>query len=55
MIIGLDVGMIVSGGPGIDPEYFRTSQNYHSVGGPIDHRGREVVPIMDSYTVQLQE
>ena len=40
-----DVGMIVSSGPGIDPEYFRTSQNYYSVGGSVDHRGREVAPI----------
>jgi N-methylhydantoinase A/oxoprolinase/acetone carboxylase beta subunit len=40
-----DVGMIVSGGPGIDPEYFRTGQNYYPVSGSIDHRGREVAPI----------
>jgi len=40
-----DVGMIVSSGPGIDPDNFRTNQNYFPVGGSIDHRGREVAPI----------
>ncbi len=39
------VGMIVSGGPGIDPEFYRTGRHYFSVAGAIDHRGREVVPI----------
>jgi N-methylhydantoinase A len=40
-----DVGMIVSAGPGIDPELFRTGPHYHQVAGAIDHRGREVSPI----------
>jgi N-methylhydantoinase A/oxoprolinase/acetone carboxylase beta subunit len=40
-----NVGMIVSSGPGIDPEYFRTHQNYAAVRGCIDHRGREIEPI----------
>jgi N-methylhydantoinase A len=39
------VGMIVSAGPGIDPEAFRTNEHYHAVSGAIDHRGREVRPI----------
>ncbi len=39
------VGMIVSGGPGIDPENYRTGPFYYSVAGSIDHRGREVEPI----------
>lgn len=39
------VGMIVSGGPGVDPEYYRTGSYYHCVAGSIDHRGREVEPI----------
>ncbi len=39
------VGMIVSGGPGIDPELFRTNENYFTVSGSIDHRGREVEPV----------
>jgi N-methylhydantoinase A/oxoprolinase/acetone carboxylase beta subunit len=37
-----DVGMIVSGGPGIDPEFHRTNDDYFTVSGSIDHRGREV-------------
>ena len=39
------VGMIVSAGPGIDPEYYRTNSNYFTVAGSIDHRGREIEPI----------
>ena len=39
------VGMIVSAGPGIDPEHFRTNPHYVCVQGSIDHRGREVEPI----------
>ncbi|HKK90197.1 MAG TPA: hydantoinase/oxoprolinase family protein [Desulfobacteraceae bacterium] len=39
------VGIIVSSGPGIDPELFRTSDYYYPVAGSIDHRGREREPI----------
>ena len=39
------VGMIVSSGPGIDPEFYRTNSHYYAVAGSIDHRGREVEPI----------
>ena len=39
------VGMIVTGGPGIDPEFYRTNANYFPVAGSIDHRGREIDPI----------
>ncbi len=39
------VGMIVSAGPGIDPENFRTGEHYYTVGGSINHRGREIEPI----------
>jgi N-methylhydantoinase A len=39
------VGMIVSSGPGIDPEFYRTNSHYFAVAGSIDHRGREVEPI----------
>ena len=38
------VGMIVSSGPGIDPEFYRTNPLYFPVSGCIDHRGREVNP-----------
>ncbi len=43
-----EVGMIVSAGPGIDPEYFRTNPLYFPVAGSIDHRGREVEPVDES-------
>ena len=36
------VGMIVSGGPGIDPALHRTNPHFYPVGGAIDHRGRIV-------------
>ncbi len=39
------VGMIVSGGPGIDPAFYRTNDHYACVAGSIDHRGREIKPI----------
>ncbi len=35
------VGMIVSAGPGIDPEAFRTGEHYYCVSGSINHRGVE--------------
>jgi N-methylhydantoinase A/oxoprolinase/acetone carboxylase beta subunit len=39
------VGMIVSSGPGIDPEAYRTNGHYMAVSGSIDHRGREIESI----------
>ncbi len=39
-------GMIISSGPGIDPEFFRTNEHYYIVSGSIDHRGREIVPVI---------
>uniref|UniRef100_A0A832A3R6 Hydantoinase/oxoprolinase family protein n=1 Tax=Desulfacinum infernum TaxID=35837 RepID=A0A832A3R6_9BACT len=39
------VGMIVSSGPGLDPEFFRTNEHYYTVSGSIDHRGREIQPL----------
>ncbi len=39
------VGMIVSAGPGIDPELFRTNEHYYCVSGSVDHRGREITPV----------
>jgi N-methylhydantoinase A/oxoprolinase/acetone carboxylase beta subunit len=39
------VGMIVSAGPGIDPDLFRTNDHYYAVAGCMDHRGREIKPI----------
>jgi N-methylhydantoinase A/oxoprolinase/acetone carboxylase beta subunit len=45
------VGMVVSAGPGIDPEHFRTNPHYVCVKGSIDHRGREVEPIQPEEVV----
>ncbi len=42
------VGIIVSAGPGIDPENFRTGDQYYAVGGSINHRGREIEPINEA-------
>ena len=39
------VGMIVTAGPGIDPEAYRTNNHYCAASGSIDHRGREIKPI----------
>ena len=39
------VGMIVSSGPGIDPEAYRTGDHYYCVSGSINHRGREKAPV----------
>lgn len=46
-----EVGMIVSAGPGMDPEFFRTNDHYYPVSGSIDHRGREVEPV-NTYEIQ---
>lgn len=41
------VGIIVSSGPGIDPEFYRTGDQYYPVAGSIDHRGRQTSPVND--------
>lgn len=39
------VGMLVMGGPGIDPRLYRVGAEYHLAKGVIDHRGREIQPV----------
>ena len=39
------VGILVSGGPGIDPEAYRQGGHYHVLAGAIDHRGRETAAV----------
>jgi N-methylhydantoinase A/oxoprolinase/acetone carboxylase beta subunit len=39
------VGVIVSCGPGIQPDFYRTNPHYFPVSGSIDHRGREITPV----------
>ncbi|MDA3789222.1 MAG: hydantoinase/oxoprolinase family protein [Desulfobacula sp.] len=46
------VGMIVSAGPGINPEAFSTGEHYYCVSGSINHRGREKAPIN---TMEIEE
>ncbi len=46
-----EVGMVVAGGPGIDPRHFRTNEFYYMVDGAQDHRGRETKALDDK---QLQ-
>jgi N-methylhydantoinase A len=36
------VGMLVSGGPGLDPAHFAIGDHFFAVSGSIDHRGREI-------------
>jgi N-methylhydantoinase A/oxoprolinase/acetone carboxylase beta subunit len=40
------VGMIVAAGPGIDPLHFKTCDHFYTVSGGIDHRGREISPVI---------
>jgi N-methylhydantoinase A/oxoprolinase/acetone carboxylase beta subunit len=49
------VGVIVSGGPGIDPEFFRTNDHYYPVSGSIDHRGRIVSPVRSDEIAALRD
>jgi len=49
------VGMIVAGGPGIDPAYYRTNSHYCCVKGSIDHRGRETEPVNHSEIKQIRD
>lgn len=46
-------GMIVSAGPGINPESFRTNEHYFNVSGSIDHSGKEINPINQSQTEEI--
>ncbi|WP_300667961.1 hydantoinase/oxoprolinase family protein [Desulfoluna sp.] len=36
------VGMVVAGGPGLNPKLFACGEDYHTVAGAVDHRGRVV-------------
>ena len=49
------IGIIVSTGPGIDPEFFRTHENFYCVSGSIDHRGRQKQPINENEIKQAGE
>jgi len=49
------VAVIVSAGPGIDPENFRIGDYYKVVKGALDHRGREIIPIDEKELRQTAE
>ncbi len=40
-----DVGVLVSSGPGIDPENFIPCKDFFALSGSIDHRGTEIAPL----------
>ena len=40
-----DTGMIVSAGPGIDPQSHEVGPSYHVVDGCLDHQGFEALPL----------
>lgn len=47
------VAVLVSAGPGIDPEYFRIGDHYHVVQGALDHSGREIASIDEGQIVGI--
>jgi N-methylhydantoinase A/oxoprolinase/acetone carboxylase beta subunit len=47
------VAVLVSAGPGIDPEYFRIGDHYHVVQGALDHSGREIVKIDEKQIIEI--
>lgn len=49
------VGIIVSSGPGLDPEYYRTNPHYFAVSGSIDHRGREISAVDETEIQEIAE
>jgi N-methylhydantoinase A len=38
-------GIVVSGGPGIDPENFRIGRHFYCLEGSMNHRGKEIQPV----------
>ncbi len=55
-----EAGMIVSSGPGMNPEWFSVGPSYHVVDGCLDHQGLEAKPldrpaVMDAADAVLRE
>jgi N-methylhydantoinase A len=48
-------GMIVSSGPGINPESYRTGDHFYTVAGSIDHRGREISPVIEDEITEIAQ
>jgi N-methylhydantoinase A/oxoprolinase/acetone carboxylase beta subunit len=38
-------GLLVTAGPGVDPEFYRPGPHFFVIDGAMDHRGREIAPI----------
>lgn len=49
------VAVLVSAGPGIDPEIFRIGEHYHVVGGALDHSGRQLSCIDENQVAEIGE
>lgn len=47
------VGILVSSGPGMNPNSFAIGDHYYPVSGAIDHRGREVAPLDDKEILEI--
>jgi len=39
-----DVGVLVSAGPGVNPDDYQVGRFYYTVSGSVDHRGKEIAP-----------
>ena len=46
------VGMLVSAGPGIDPEAYRLGEYFFRIPGAVDHRGNEIAPLNIPYLTE---
>ena len=44
-----EVGVLVSGGPGIDPEAFRIGRHYYAIPGAVDFRGVEIAALDEAH------
>ncbi|MCB9494759.1 MAG: hydantoinase/oxoprolinase family protein [Desulfobacteraceae bacterium] len=49
------VAVIVSAGPGIDPEFYKTGDYYCVVKGALDHRGRELASLDEQEIRSISE
>ena len=47
------VAVLVSAGPGINPEYFHIGDHYHVVQGALDHSGREITCIDEEQIIAI--
>lgn len=49
------VALLVSAGPGVDPEHFRIGEHYYRVSGALDHSGRELEAVNEQQIRALGE